>query len=401
MKTVEQRLMEYAAIDTGSSETSGLHPSTDKQWDLARVLEKELSELGLNNVRLTDKCYIYAELPANVEGQPAIGLIAHMDTAPAVPTGPVKPSLITYEGGDIVLASGAVLSPAEYQSLNSHIGHQLVVTDGTTLLGGDNKAGVAEIITAAEYLLAHPEVKHGKICIAFTPDEEIGGGTDFFDIPAFGADFAYTVDGGPAGEYECENFNGASADVKVNGVNIHPGSAKDKMKNACRIAMEFAGLLPDSQTPEHTEGREGFYHLCEMQGDETTATLKYIIRDHDSLKYEQKKDFMRACATLINARYGEGTVELDIVDKYRNMVEVINQYPDITERAFAAIRAAGDEPKMIPIRGGTDGARLSWDGLPCPNLPTGVYNMHSVLEYASVQEMQRSVKMIVALVTAR
>lgn len=401
MRTVKDRLMEYAAIDSGSSETSGLHPSTEKQWVMARLLEKELKEIGAENVRLTDKCYVYAEVPANVEGQPAIGLIAHMDTAPAAPTGPVHPRCVVYEGGDLEIGNGVIMRAEEYESLSRHIGHELIVTDGTTLLGGDNKAGVAEIMTACEYFINHPEVKHGKICIGFTPDEEIGEGADFFDIPAFGADFAYTVDGGPAGEYECENFNGASATIKVNGFNIHPGSAKNKMKNASRIAMEFAALLPDSQTPEHTEGREGFYHLCEMKGEEAWAELKYIIRDHDAEKYEQKKAFIHTCAAFLNARYGEGTVEATVTDMYRNMVEIINQYPDVTARALDAIRAAGDEPKMIPIRGGTDGARLSREGLPCPNLPTGVYNMHGVLEYASVPEMERSVKMIIALITAR
>lgn len=398
--TVKERFLRYAAIDTGSSETSGATPSTEKQWELARLLEAELKEMGAQNVRLSDTCYVYAQIPANREGQPAIGLIAHMDTAPAVATGPVKPRCLIYQGGVLEVGPGAAMDPEEYQSLKRQAGQELIVTDGATLLGGDNKAGVAEIMTACEIFLTQPELAHGKICIAFTPDEEIGQGSDHFDLPGFGADFAYTVDGGAAGEYECENFNACSAAVTVHGFNIHPGSAKDKMRNAGKMAMEFAALLPPAECPEHTENREGFYHLCEMRGDETLAQLRYIVRDHDGEKFQRKKEYLRACAALMNTRYGEGTVEVDLRDSYRNMKEIIDQHPEISRRAMAAIRFAGDEPREIPIRGGTDGARLSFEGLPCPNLPTGVYNMHGVLEYVCVPEMERSVQMLVKLCQA-
>ena len=397
---VTERLLQYVAIDSGSSETSQTHPSTDKQWDMARLLEKELKQLGAENVRVSDTCYVYARLPANAEGQPAIGLIAHMDTAPAVPTGPVHAKVIRYQGGTLTVGNGAAMDPEEYVSLKRHIGHELVVTDGTTLLGGDDKAGVAEIMTACEYFLTHPEVKHGTICVAFTPDEEIGEGADDFDVDGFGADFAYTVDGGAAGEFECENFNACSAKVTVKGFNIHPGSAKDKMRNAAKIAMGFAALLPPWEAPEHTEGREGFYHLCRMEGDEEKATLVYILRDHDRAKFESRKAYMTQCAEMTNARYGAGTVTLELRDSYFNMKEIMDKHPEVCERALNAIRAAGEEPVVVPIRGGTDGARLSFMGLPCPNLPTGVYNMHGVLEYASVPEMEKTVETLLALCRA-
>lgn len=396
--SVKERFLRYVAIDSGSSETSGTHPSTVKQWDMARLLEKELKELGAQEVRVSDTCYVYAVIPANKEGLPAIGLIAHMDTASAVATGPVKARSVIYEGGDLEIGHGVVMKPDEFDSLKKHVGHELIVTDGATLLGGDDKAGIAEIMTVCETLLSHPEIPHGKICIAFTPDEEIGEGSDDFDIPGFGADFAYTVDGGDAGEYEYENFNACGATVTVHGRSIHPGSAKNKMRNASRIAMAFAALLPDSETPEHTEGREGFYHLCQMEGDETLAQLKYILRDHDRARFEARKVTMQQCADFLNARWGEGTVELALKDSYYNMGEIIQKHPEITRRALEAIRAAGDEPVCVPIRGGTDGARLSYNGLPCPNLPTGTYHMHGVMEYVSVPEMERCVNMLLNIV---
>lgn len=399
--TALERFLRYVAIDSGSNDESHTHPSTEKQWDMARMLEKELREMGAQEVRVSPECYVYATIPANADNQPVIGLIAHMDTVPAVPTGPVRARVIRYEGGDVEIGHGVTMRAAEFESLSHHIGHDLVITDGTTLLGGDDKAGVAAIMAACELLMTDPSILHGKICIGFTPDEEIGEGSDAFDIKGFGADFAYTVDGGASDEFECENFNACTAIVTVHGFNIHPGSAKNKMKNASRMAMEFAGMLPDSETPEHTELREGFYHLTHMQGEEVTATLHYIIRDHSRALFEKRKARMRAITEYLNVKYGEGAFELTLKDTYANMKEIIDQYPHIMERALAAMRAVGVEPKVLPIRGGTDGARLSFEGLPCPNMPTGTYHMHGVMEYVSVQEMETVTRMIVELVRAR
>ncbi len=399
--TTKERFLRYAALDTGASETSGTHPSSEKQWALARLLESELTQMGASDVRVSERCYVYAAIPANTAGQPAIGLIAHMDTSPSVATGPVHPRCVRYEGGDLEIGHGAVMRAAEYQSLARHVGHELIVTDGTTLLGGDDKAGVAEIMAACELLLADPGIPHGKVCIAFTPDEEIGEGSDGFDVPGFGADFAYTVDGGAPGEYECENFNACTAHITVRGFNIHPGTAKNKMRNAARMAAEFVGLVPDSETPEHTELREGFYHLCDISGDETQARLHYIVRDHDRACFQRRKGRLAAIADYLSGKYGEGSFQLTLTDTYYNMGEVIDRHPEITKRALDAIRAAGDEPRFVAIRGGTDGARLSYMGLPCPNLPTGAYNLHGVLEYVSVPEMERITRMLVELLRAR
>lgn len=399
--TVKERFLRYVAIDTGASEASGTHPSTEKQWALARLLADELTAMGAQEVRVSPLCYVYATIPANVEGQPAIGLIAHMDTAPAVPTGPVKARAVRYEGGDLDIGNGVVMREAAFESLARHRGHELIVTDGTTLLGGDDKAGVAEIMAAAELLLSDPSIRHGKVCIGFTPDEEIGEGSDGFDVKGFGADFAYTVDGGTPGEYECENFNACGATVAVKGFNIHPGQSKNKMRNASLMAMAFNAMLPPQEIPAHTELREGFYHLCAMEGDESAATLRYIVRDHDGESFQRRKERLTAITAYLNGVYGEGSFTLTIKDQYRNMREVIDRYPEVTERALAAIRAVGDEPVFVAIRGGTDGARLSFEGLPCPNLPTGAYNMHGVMEYASVPEMERITRMLVELVRAR
>ena len=399
--SLKERFLRYVAIDTGSSEESGQHPSTAKQWELAKLLERELKEMGASNVRLSDTCYVYAEIPANVENQPAIGLIAHMDTAPAVATGPVKAKAIQYEGGDITLDSGAVMQVSEYESLKRHIGHELIVTDGTTLLGGDNKAGIAEIMEIAKRLIEHPEIPHGKVCIGFTPDEEIGEGADHFDVEGFGADFAYTVDGGMLGEVECETFNAAAARILVHGFNIHPGAAKNKMRNAAKIAMQFAGMLPAAEAPEHTEGREGFYHLCGIKGDETEAQLVYIIRDHDRSIFEQRKQRMQAIGSYLNGLYGEGTVEVLIRDSYYNMKQELDKHPHVMQRALDAMRSCGIEPVVAPVRGGTDGARLSYMGLPCPNLSTGGYNFHGVMEYVSLPEMQQMVDVLEAVVRAK
>ena len=399
--SLKERFLRYVAIDTGSSEESGLHPSTEKQWELAKLLESELREMGAANVRLSDTCYVYAEIPANTDNQPVIGLIAHMDTAPAVATGPVKAKAIRYEGGDITLDSGAVMQVSEYESLKRHIGHELIVTDGTTLLGGDNKAGIAEIMEIAKRLIDHPEIPHGKVCIGFTPDEEIGEGADHFDVEGFGADFAYTVDGGMLGEVECETFNAAAARIVVHGFNIHPGAAKNKMRNAAKIAMQFAGMLPAAEAPEHTEGREGFYHLCGIKGDETEAQLTYIIRDHDRSLFEQRKQRMQAIGDYLNGLYGQGTVEVLIRDSYYNMKQELDKHPHVMQRALDAMRACGIEPVVSPVRGGTDGARLSYMGLPCPNLSTGGYNFHGVMEYVSVPEMEKMVDVLQAVVRAK
>lgn len=399
--TAKERFLRYVAIDSGSDDTTGTHPSTEKQWEVARLLEKELLEMGAQDVQVSPQCYVYATIPANVENQPVIGLIAHMDTAPSIATGPVHARCVHYEGGDLTVGNGAVMRAAEYESLARHIGHELIVTDGTTLLGGDDKAGVAEIMAACEILLRDSTLKHGKIRIGFTPDEEIGEGADNFDVIGFGADFAYTVDGGTPGELECENFNACSVSIQVNGFNIHPGTAKNKMRNAVRMAAEFVNLMPDSETPEHTELREGFYHLRSIQGEEVKATIQYLIRDHDRAKFEKRKERIQAIAAYLNGKYGEGSFEVTLRDTYYNMIEKINEHPEIIDRAQAAIRAVGDEPELVAIRGGTDGARLSFMGLPCPNLPTGGYNMHGVLEYVSVPEMERITQMIVELVKAQ
>ncbi len=399
--SLKERFLRYVAIDTGSSEESGQHPSTAKQWELAKLLEQELKEMGASNVRLSDTCYVYAEIPANTENQPAIGLIAHMDTAPAVATGPVHARAFVYEGGDIELGNGVVMKSSEYESLNRQVGHELIITDGTTLLGGDNKAGVAEIMELAKKLIENPEIPHGKVCIGFTPDEEIGEGADHFDVPGFGAEFAYTVDGGALGEVECETFNAAAAKIVVHGFNIHPGAAKDKMRNASKIAMQFAGMLPASEAPEHTAGREGFYHLCSMKGDETEAQLVYIIRDHDRAKFENRKERMRHIGAYLNGVYGEGTVDVLLKDSYYNMKQELDKVPHVMQRALDAMRTLGIEPETPPVRGGTDGSRLSYMGLPCPNLSTGGYNFHGVMEYVSLPEMEKMVEVLVEVVRAR
>ena len=399
-----ERLLNYVRVYTTSDPESGTHPSAEREFDLARQLVEEMKALGIEDARVDEHCYVYGSIPATpgCEDKPALGLIAHMDTAPDASGEGVSPILHeNYDGRDVTLpATGMVMKVSTFPFLADLKGETLITTDGTTLLGADDKAGVAEILTAAEILLAEGR-PHGKLCIAFTPDEEIGEGADDFDVKGFGADFAYTVDGGGVGEYECENFNASSALVEVKGFNIHPGSAKDKMKNASKIAMEFNAMLPAAECPEHTEGREGFYHLCGMQGDESGAVLQYILRDHDAAKLETKEAMMLATEAYLNQKYGAGTVRVTLKDSYRNMREVIDRYPEVTQRALDAIRSAGDEPQIVAIRGGTDGARLSWEGLPCPNLPTGGYNGHGLMEYVSVPEMEKCVKVLLHLVTAR
>ena len=392
---VTERFMAYIALDTTSDENSPSCPSTERQWTLARLLEKEMQALGIQDVRVDENGYVYGQIPANVANAPAIGLIAHMDTVDAVPGSPMHARRVRYEGGALLLnpEKGIRMTPEE-----KHVGKELIVTDGTTLLGADDKAGIAEILTFCEYVLAHPEEKHGKICIGFTPDEEIGRGADRFDVAGFGADFAYTVDGGCVDEIEYENFNAAAAKILVHGYSIHPGSAKNKMRNAARLAMAYNAMLPANEIPECTEGYEGFYHLCAIRGEEQEAELTYIIRDHDRQKFEQKKDRMRKIAAYLNDQYGENTFELHLKDSYYNMREKVEEHPEVIARALDALRAAGMTPRCVPIRGGTDGARLSFMGLVCPNLGTGGYNGHGVYEYACVEEMETLVEALKKLI---
>lgn len=399
--TVEERFLKYVSFPTTSDETSETVPSTKTQLVLADYLAGELEAVGLSDIRI-DQGYVYACLPASegVTDQPAIGLIAHMDTSDAVSGENIKPRKIRYEGGDIVLNDKVKIEEAKFSNLSRYIGQDLIVTDGTTLLGGDDKAGIAEIITACEYLIAHPEVKHGKICVGFTPDEEIGRGADCFDVPNFGADFAYTVDGGTLGELEYETFNAAGAKISVNGVSIHPGSAKNKMKNAVLIASEFIHMLPESESPSHTEGREGFYHVGGIEGNETLTRFGMIIRDHDMQKFEARKKFVADTAAYLNAKYGAGTVEAEIKDSYYNMREKIEPCMYIVDRAVEVFKSMGIEPIIAPVRGGTDGSRLSYMGLPCPNLSTGGENCHGVLEFVCVQSMEKMVEMLTKLVSA-
>ncbi|MBR4799848.1 MAG: peptidase T [Clostridia bacterium] len=397
--SVLERFLKYVSYGTDSAEDSVSFPSTPGQLVLGRELARELRELGLEGAHMDENGYVYGFSPATEghENDPTVGFIAHMDTSPAVRGDGVRPQVVHYNGGDIALSDTAVLSPQDYPNLNNYVGDLLVVTDGTTLLGADDKAGIAEIFTACEYLAEHPEISHGAISVCVTPDEEIGRGADRFDLEKFGADWAYTVDGGELGEIEYECFNAASADITVHGLNIHPGDAKDKMKNAALLATEFASLMPPAETPAHTEGYEGFYHLCSVSGDESEAKLKYIVRDHDRAKFEQRKEFLRETAEYLNRRYGEGTFEVSLRDSYYNMKEKILPHMFIVENAREAMRRCGVSPRDKAIRGGTDGARLSYEGLPCPNLSTGGANYHSIHEFVSVSAMEKMVRVIVEL----
>ena len=405
MDTVVDRLIRYAKVYSESDYHAGrtVTPSTDRQFDMAKLLVEELHGLGIENARYDDKCYVYATLDATpgCEQLPAIGLIAHMDTTPDMTGKDVKPQIIHYTGGDVVLnrEQNIVMEAAQFPELQKFVGQELVCTDGTTLLGADDKAGVAEIMSAVEYLLQHPELPHGRIAVGFTPDEEVGQGADHFDVEGFGAAVAYTVDGGELGELEYENFNAANAGVYFHGVNIHPGSAKNKMKNAILIALEFAGMLPPAETPAHTEGYEGFYHLHDMKGSETEAELHYILRDHDRARFEARKEYLGRAADYLNAKYGAGTVELVLRDSYYNMREQIEPHMYLILRARAAMEAAGVTPVEVPIRGGTDGARLSYMGLPCPNLCTGGVNFHGVHEYIPAQALTKMTEVLVNLLT--
>ena len=399
MKTVTQRFLRYVSFDTQSDEFSPTCPSTDKQRLLGAALVEEMLEMGIADARMDENGYVYGTVPGDPR-LPAIGLIAHMDTSPDASGADIRAKIVEYSGGDVCLneEKGIFLREADYPSLRNHHGKHLIVTDGTTLLGADDKAGIAEILTAAEFLMT-ARMSHATLKIGFTPDEEIGRGADKFDVKGFGADFAYTADGGTLGEIEYENFNAAGAVVNFRGLNIHPGSAKGKMVNSQLIAMEFQSLLPVHQRPESTEGYEGFIHLTDMMGEVEKSTLRYIIRDHDMEKFLQKKAVMTAAAEFLNRKYGEGTVELTIRDSYFNMKQCIEPRMDIVERAKNAMREAGMEPKEVPIRGGTDGARLSYEGLLCPNLCTGGENYHGRFEYIPVEDMERCVKMLVGILT--
>lgn len=399
METVSERFLRYVRFDTQSDEFSESCPSTPKQLALARALVEEMKEMGIRDACMDEYGYVYGTVPGDPD-LPVIGLIAHMDTSSACSGTDVKARVIHYSGGDILLneKEQIYMRAADYESLSANCGKHLIVTDGTTLLGADDKAGIAEILTAAQRLLASDQ-RHATLRIGFTPDEEIGRGTDKFDVQRFGADYAYTVDGGTLGEIEYENFNAAGAAVEVQGISIHPGAAKNKMVNSQLVAMEFQSLLPVHQRPEATEGYEGFIHLTDMRGCEERSCLHYILRDHDMRRLEEKKAVMEAAAAFLNAKYGEGTVKLTIRDSYRNMREKIEPCMYIVERAIRAMEAVGIQPRVCPIRGGTDGAKLSFEGLPCPNLCTGGQNFHGRFEYIPVEDMETITNLLVELLT--
>ncbi|MBR1595514.1 MAG: peptidase T [Phocaeicola sp.] len=396
-----ERFLKYVSFDTQSDENSETTPSSPKQMVFAKYLQGELTTLGFEDVDLDEHGYLYATLPANTEkAVPVIGFIAHMDTSPDMSGANVTPRIVSkYDGSDIVLneADGIILSPRQYPELLKHQGEDLIVTNGHSLLGADDKAGIAEIVSAMVYLKEHPEIKHGKIRVAFNPDEEIGMGAHKFDVQKFGCEFAYTMDGGEVGELEYENFNAASAKVHVKGVNVHPGTAKNKMINSMRVANEFITLMPKSEVPECTEGYEGFYHLIGMKGEVENTTLNYIIRDHDRSIFEQRKQNMLAWAEQLNEKYGKGTVSVELKDQYYNMREKVEPVKHIIDIAFKAMEEAGVTPVIHAIRGGTDGAQLSFKGLPCPNIFAGGMNMHGRFEYVPIQSMEKAKNVIIKI----
>ena len=397
---LKDRFLKYVSFDTQSDENSTTFPSTDKQLVLLNYLADEMRTLGMEDVTVDKYGYAMGTIPASkgYENAPVIGFIAHVDTAPDMSGKDVKPHTIEkYDGSDIQLNGSLTMKVSDFPELKNFVGHTLIHTDGTTLLGADDKAGCAEIMTAAEYLMTHPEVKHGKIRIGFTPDEEIGRGVDYFDVQAFGADFAYTMDGGYEGELEFENFNAAAAKIEIQGRNVHPGYAKDKMINAIQVACELNSLLPAVQRPEHTEGYEGFYHCVGFNGTVENAKISYIIRDHDSEKFEQKKVYMWSCVDLLQKRYGAEVLKLTLKDQYFNMRKMVEPHPQVIEKAKEAMRLSDVVPIVRPIRGGTDGARLSFMGLPCPNIFTGGMNFHGKFEYCSLNTMQKAVNVIINL----
>ncbi len=405
--TVIERFLKYVTFDTQSDESSGTTPSTSKQMAFAQYLKTELEELGLDDITLDENGYLFATLPSNVDRPiPVVGFIAHLDTSPDMSGENVKPRIVkNYDGSDITLCEEEriVLSPKRFPELTAHVGEDLIVTDGRTLLGADDKAGIAEIVNAMAYLKAHPEIPHGAIRIGFNPDEEIGLGAHKFDVERFGAKWAYTMDGGEVGELEFENFNAASAKVQIKGRNVHPGYAKGKMVNALLVANEFASMLPAGETPANTEGYEGFYHLIAMSGEVEQASLSYIIRDHDRKKFEARKAFMEECAGHINEKYGEPLITVELKDQYYNMRQQVEPLMHIIDIAFAAMQEAGVEPHVKAIRGGTDGAQLSFKGLPCPNIFAGGLNFHGRYEFVPVQSIEKAMNVIVKIaeLTAR
>ena len=397
---LKDRFLKYVSFDTQSDENSTTFPSTDKQLVLLNYLADEMRTLGMEDVTVDKYGYAMGTIPASkgYENAPVIGFIAHVDTAPDMSGKDVRPRIIDeYDGSDIQLNGSLTMKVADFPELKNFVGHTLIHTDGTTLLGADDKAGCAEIMTAAEYLMTHPEVKHGKIRIGFTPDEEIGRGVDYFDVAAFGADFAYTMDGSAEGELEYENFNAAAATIEIQGRNVHPGYAKNKMINAIQVACELNALVPTVERPEYTTGYEGFYHCVGFNGTVENAKISYIIRDHDSEKFEQKKVFIWSCVDLLQKKYGEGVLKLTLKDQYYNMRKMVEPHPHVIDKAVEAMRKADVEPIIKPIRGGTDGARLSFMGLPCPNIFAGGMNFHGKFEYCSLNTMQKATQVIINL----
>ena len=398
---LKERFLKYVGFDTQSDPESETFPSTARQLVLLNHLAEEMLSLGLTEVEVDANGYATGTIPATpgYEDRPVIGFISHVDTSPDMKGSDIRPRIVeNYDGGDIALNDSLAMRVADFPELSFFRGHTLITTDGTTLLGADDKAGIAEIMTAAEYLMAHPEIAHGKIRIGFTPDEEIGRGVDFFDVERFGAKFAYTMDGGFEGELEYENSNAASARIAIQGRNIHPGYAKDKMINALCVACEIQSLLPSEQRPEHTEGYEGFYHLVGLSGTVENASMEYIVRDHSREKFEAKKDYLTRVVALLAEKYGEGVIDLQLKDQYYNMREMVEPYPEVIAKAEQAMREAGVTPVVRPIRGGTDGARLSYMGLPCPNLFTGGMNFHGKFEYCSLDTMRKAMQTIINLV---
>ncbi|MDR1544228.1 MAG: peptidase T [Prevotellaceae bacterium] len=396
--TLLERFLHYVSFATTSDENTGLTPSTPQQMEFAKVIADELRQVGLQNVELDKNGYLYAVLPSNInKNAPKIGFIAHLDTSPDMSGKNVQPRIVqNYDGGDILLnkEENIVLSPRQFPELQLYVNQDIIVTNGLTLLGADDKAGIAEIITAMEFFIKNPDVKHGEIHIAFTPDEEIGQGAHHFDVEKFGCDFAYTMDGGEIGELEYENFNAASAKIIFKGINVHPGYAKHKMLNSMRIANQFIGMLPRHETPEHTDDYEGFYHLTMINGNVEKTTLSYIIRDHDRARFESRKAEIQHLVNKINAEFGENTATLELKDQYYNMKEKIEPVMHVIDIAFEAIRQAGVEPKVKPIRGGTDGAQLSFKGLPCPNIFAGGHNFHGKFEFLPIPSMEKATEVV-------
>ena len=399
--TIVERFLKYVSFDTQSAEDAETTPSTEKQWTLARFLKEELEGIGLTEVEIDEHAYVYATLPANTdEAVPTVGFIAHMDTSPDCSGKDVKPRIVkNYDGGDIVLdeAAGIVTSPKKFPELLDHVGEDIIVTDGHTLLGADDKAGIAEIVQAMVYLIAHPEIKHGRVRVGFNPDEEIGLGAHRFNVEKFGCDFAYTMDGGELGELEFENFNAASAKIEVTGVSVHPGYAKNKMVNAARVATEYASLMPAAETPERTAEYEGFYHLLGMSGNVEKATLTYIIRDHSRTRFEERKEYAAAVGELLNKKYGAGTVKVTLSDQYYNMREKVEPVMHIIDTALDAMKDCGIQPRVRAIRGGTDGAQLSFKGLPCPNIFAGGLNFHGPHEFLPIPSLEKASMVVVKI----